>query len=436
MSALYFKAVSSYAWENVLNWFTDADTTTQADNAPWCNGDSTYLGYDLTVATGETRHPEIRVDILAEATGTCDISGIYSYRAINGGTFSGSGFTNDGTINGGTFSGSGFCNSMGSIYEGTFTGSGFSNYSTIYGGTFTGSGFVNYGYYYTGWDGTGYDSNGYDVHGLYQTHTGWNGTYYFIDGVQTELPESGTGVWQGSYYAEGVLVGAVVGLDGIHLYFKPVVVNEFGFCFWTEPLNWFQDATAFVPALNAPWVDEVDYTYLGYDLTLATGATTPSAFAFNFASIGGGATGACDIGGLTIDAMINGGTFSGENLYLMGTIYNGLFTGSGFLNGMGWVSGGVFSGEGFHNQNTISGGTFTGSGFINDSGTITGGTYAPVAQISFSELVVNGLLMSINDLASLLPPDPGFVAGGGAYAPTVAVTGIPQASDILGTGLL
>jgi hypothetical protein len=174
MANLYWQDSGSQAWEDVLNWWTDAAATTQAANAPWVNGvDSTYLAYDLTSASGATNAPIIGGSYSAKNIGTgvsgiCDIisiildfdSNIYggtfsgdnftnNYSYITSGTFSGNNFNNSGTVDGGAFSGSGFINNN-AINGGTFSGSGFSNGNAIYDGTFTGDDFINSDYIYGG----------------------------------------------------------------------------------------------------------------------------------------------------------------------------------------------------------------------------------------------------------------------------------------------
>ena len=161
---------------------------------------------------------------------------------------------------------------------------------------------------------------------------------------------------------------------------------------WENPSNWWLDNAATIPALNAPWVNGVDTVYLGYDLTYATGANTPSQIGVD---IGTGATGTCDInyiqnnayvyggtfsGGFSNNGTIDGGTFSGAGFsnYFGGLIIGGTFSGVGFSNSGGFIIGGTFSGAGFSNSGTISninGGTFSGVGFTN-SGTIYGGTFS------------------------------------------------------------
>ena len=59
---LYFKYVSQ-AWEDAQNWFKDKEATIPADNAPWVDGeDSIYLGYDLTLASGESAPAQLLID--------------------------------------------------------------------------------------------------------------------------------------------------------------------------------------------------------------------------------------------------------------------------------------------------------------------------------------------------------------------------------------
>lgn len=424
MSTLYFKAVVPiseggfvYKWEEPLNWFTDAAATTPADNVPWVDGvDYTYLSYNLALATGSLEPPIITGSVGAGATGTCNIDSLSNDAGIvSGGTFSGSGFLNGGVIN-----------------DGTFSGTGFTNWGNIWGGSFTGTGLLNGGplyYYYVGWDGSGYDSEGYDANDLYQTHTGWNGTYYFIDSVQTTLSEFGTGVWDGNYYSDGILIEAITGLDGVHLYFKAEVATPEGKFLWEEPLNWFQDSTARVPAANAPWVDGVDSTYLDYDLVMATGNQTGPQLNID---IGTGATGTCSVGFEDNNlGSINGGNFPADGFAYGGTITGGSFTGDGKMID-GTITGGTIRGSMLSFTAYITGGHFYTSGVLPNQ--INGGTWQPVGgPTAFSDLIDsegNQVLPQTHPRAN-----PGFPGEDDSLF-NPAVTGIPKPSDILGAGLL
>ena len=131
-------------------------------------------------------------------------------------------------------------------------------------------------------------------------------------------------------------------------------------------------------AANAPWVDGVDSTYLGYNLTLATGETGYPLIGTAYAdSVGTGATGTCDIArAVVIFGNIAGGNWSGDGVDItMGTISGGTFTGDGLTNDGGGISGGTFTGDGLINNCNISGGTFTGSGFLNNA-YVGGGTFS------------------------------------------------------------
>jgi len=59
---LYWKYVagSDNDWNNVLNWFTDAAATVQADYVPWITNH--YTGYDLALATGVIGSPTIMLN--------------------------------------------------------------------------------------------------------------------------------------------------------------------------------------------------------------------------------------------------------------------------------------------------------------------------------------------------------------------------------------
>jgi len=155
-SLYWSNTVSSY-WGDVNNWFTDADATpgNEALNAPWVDGDSTYLDYDLHRSTTGTQNTiEIKSDIVAGVTGNTTIGRttnyyyIYSWNNIYSGNFIGDGWINyGGNIYGGNFSGGEGNNYNGNIYDGTFSGDSFVNDATIYGGTFSGSNFQNTNHY-------------------------------------------------------------------------------------------------------------------------------------------------------------------------------------------------------------------------------------------------------------------------------------------------
>ncbi len=210
---------------------------------------------------------------------------------------------------------------------------------------------------------------------------------------------------------------------------------------WDTVDNWFEDAAATVAHGSLPGS--------GDDVTLAAGESGAPTMAAVGVDLG---IGSCDIAGIVIDgsggilsgiftgeAMNNisgtlgGGTFSGNALTNSGVIAGGTFSGAGLIN-FGTINGGTFTGSSLTNDATggISAGTFTGDGLTN-AGIITGGTYAPNGTVAFADLIVDGVCTYATGSVSA---DPGFVAGGGTYAPVITVTGIPVASDILGTGML
>jgi hypothetical protein len=162
---------------------------------------------------------------------------------------------------------------------------------------------------------------------------------------------------------------------------------------WENPLNWWLDADATIPAGFAPWIDSAP-AYLAYDLTRALGASNSpriNQYPWNSLNIGTGATGTCDINGVYNSGIINGGTFTG-NLSNWNDIYDGTFTGhvynysseiyggtfTGDVSNSGYIYGGTFTGSQFWNNGFsafIYGGTFTGSEFINNEGFINDGTF-------------------------------------------------------------
>ena len=140
MANLYWKDSGSQLWEDVLNWWTDASATIQADNVPWFGGDTTYLDYNLTTATTPSSAPVMNSggEYGAGATGSCDIYGVVNFfGTVVGGTFTNN-FdnvtSNESYISGGTFTGT--VTNNGVINGGTFTGA-FSNGWVVLGGTFS-----------------------------------------------------------------------------------------------------------------------------------------------------------------------------------------------------------------------------------------------------------------------------------------------------------
>ena len=148
MANLYWNGSNSQNWDDVLNWWTDASATIQADNAPWTASDTTYLDYNLTLATSPVADPIINnFGNNYGGSGICDIDNIQNLGGnIISGTFTGDDFLNitpaESNISGGTFTGSGLQNA-GVINGGVFSGSGLENFGYIYSGTFTGTSFVN-----------------------------------------------------------------------------------------------------------------------------------------------------------------------------------------------------------------------------------------------------------------------------------------------------
>ena len=85
-------------------------------------------------------------------------------------------------------------------------------------------------------------------------------------------------------------------------------------------------------------------------------------------------------------------------------IIGGTYSGTITLTSTGWISGGSFTG-------TVNRAASAGV----PVGKITGGTYSPTATIA---------LGPGNTLNSGYPNDPGFLSGGGAFSPSVTITGV------------
>jgi hypothetical protein len=137
MANLYWNGSNSEEWADVLNWWTDASATIQADNAPWINGETNYIDYNLTLATSSFQNPLINYGISISGNGICDLPITNFFGNIVSGTFTGSIINvnaSDSYISGGTFTGA--ITNNGTITGGTFTGA-FSNSWLVVGGTFS-----------------------------------------------------------------------------------------------------------------------------------------------------------------------------------------------------------------------------------------------------------------------------------------------------------
>jgi len=195
MADLYFKNISTDgSWNNVLNWFTDIECTTQSSNVPWVELDETYLNYDLHRGNDSfiardviTIDAEIGEEVII--TGNCTIGDATENKVNNssliyGGTFSGDNFQNNGNIYGGTFSGANYSNNN-HIYGGTFSGINFSNNCYIYGGTFSGINFSNNCYIYGGiFSGINFSNNNYGniIGGAFSSDSFTNNSASYIYG--------------------------------------------------------------------------------------------------------------------------------------------------------------------------------------------------------------------------------------------------------------
>lgn len=99
---------------------------------------------------------------------------------------------------------------------------------------------------------------------------------------------------------------------------------------WFDAPNWFLDAAATQPALNAPWDLYSSRNYDAYDLTMATGATSPPVI--QYGDIAASATGTCDIAGVMTYGSIYGGVFTGSGLTNSSIVYGGTWLASGQFN--------------------------------------------------------------------------------------------------------
>ena len=141
---LYWKNAVDTHWNELGNWFTDADATIPADYIPWLEADPHYLDYNVTKANSTMSDVFISANISVNVTGICDISdNIYVDGCdVASGTWSGTNFTvnSGGSVSGGAFSASNFTvNAGGSVSGGTFSGSYFTNAAgTVHNVTLTG----------------------------------------------------------------------------------------------------------------------------------------------------------------------------------------------------------------------------------------------------------------------------------------------------------
>ncbi len=214
------------------------------------------------------------------------------------------------------------------------------------------------------------------------------------------------------------------------LYWKNVSGNQA----WENPGNWFTDAEASLPAANVPWLDGTDSTYLDYDLTSATGESSSPIMDLADASLnfGSGVTGSADFIGLTSDAIINGGSFTGNgftNNNAFG-INDGSFTGDGFANATySCIAGGTFTGAGFINNGEIVGGAYSGYGLVNSNGSISDGTFTGADLINDS-LIVGGTLAGSGFVNNAI------ISGGTFTSPGLVNDGSISGGAFTGSGLV
>jgi hypothetical protein len=152
--------------------------------------------------------------------------------------------------------------------------------------------------------------------------------------------------------------------------------------------------------------------------------------------------------GLQVGVNVIGGSYSGQWDVAVGIVKAGTWSGifnawyaaqiqgaptfSGTFNLKAqyvppWVAGGSFTGL-FNRLPTLVTAPAT-PGYnvvsVDQTNIVTGGTWSPVATLAYS--IATGHLSTV-----ALPVDPGLAYGGGTYAPTLSVSGLP---DILGAGM-
>ena len=196
--------------------------------------------------------------------------------------------------------------------------------------------------------------------------------------------------------------------------------NASGNSEWENVLNWFSadpggasNPNAAAQATSVPWTQNDGY--IAYDLTLSSAESgAPIIDETNVGTTIGATddswsiTGTCGIAGLTLK----------NN----GLIYEGTFSGDGFLNEDSGIFGGIFSGNGFTNNATVGFATWTGDGFINNGG-IANGTFTGAGFVNGTSGYINGGLFTGS----------GFTNEGNIYGGTFNPTGtIPLSAVVIG----
>ena len=247
----------------------------------------------------------------------------------------------------GTCSIDGFLNGW-NIYDGTFTGNSCGNSGDIYGGTFSGNDLVNIG----------------NIHG---------GTFSGSNLTNTPFTGNITG---------GTFTGV-----GFTWYW-----NDTGTGLWSDTTNWFANTNG--TGLNipeSPWSPYYGpYASIVQNLQTSSVATNSPNIAYSYA-IGDPyrilhITGTCNI----------------PNINNSGNLYDGNFSGSGFIN-----NGSINSRLGFA--------VFSGSGFINkyyiyNIGTCTGDNFLNMGYIIDGHFTCANLLNG--DFSGTYGFQPGYISGG------------------------
>ena len=336
MATLYWQNTNANSlWNDVGNWWTDAEATSPASTVPWIDdgvGSVTNGGDNLTLASTPNGKPTIDVNIDPNnigITGTCDISGITVKETPSG---------SNSTIYSGTFSGDldiGNCN----INGGTFYGAISGNHGFIFinGGTFNKS--VNGYGFIIGAGMFNASVNAYLISG---------GT--FNDAVWAELCGGGT-------FSQAVACGEFFGGE-YHVGASSLKVSAGIF-------------------------------HAGYDSFGDPGWITGGSFSCDvtFMYTGRIDAGIFNTGTLTI---VGGGVLGNSN------IYGGIFSNPSVVINNTDISGGTFSGTNVILNNTnLSGGTFSGTNVILNGGSL-GVSLAGVTNVNLSGAFSGNLTIESN----------------------------------------
>ena len=231
---------------------------------------------------------------------------------------------------------------------------------------------------------------------------------------------------------------------------------------WDTVGNWWENAGATTPhgALPAS----------GDSVTYATGETSTITISAVTVDLGLGVCDLANAGTLIVGssgsivsgtwqnmnaALVNNGTIDSTSMQ-GATTFHCQFTNFGSIIGSivsdaagcknaGTIAQGHYSGANFANaffdtqpeSGTINGGTWTGLGFVNTAtnpsndttfgGSINGGTYAPVASVVYSAIIIGGkMVLNPQPTIYTTAANPGFPT----YSPNVTATGTPSGGSL------